>query len=307
MRRTTITAVFLLLTTAPACQDIAEAIASSAASAAEASMPDSAQLAGKLSLYAECTNASRSTVFHAMESLTNHLDNDGSPKGDSASVSEIGDFPLDKCKAAAKDGPGKSPSLPDLEAAQTEYTDSLVALADHVNALHKYFEQQDYKDDKWAQTKTRMPEVVKLFERWRAANDKLDTLLDAKEDESNAQMLSYLESTVGKNAQYHTLAVLAKAKGFLRCLEAEGCDAAFKELEAVHGQFDEYTTGNKAAVDQITLFSWFDSAEEDYFVEAKKFMRGLRDGTLEDNAVNEVIEKYNALIDGSNRVHFPAS
>lgn len=304
----------LPLLTMTGCGKVAAAIAGMAASSAQAGMSDSEKLASKLSLYAQCTNASRRSAFDVLQRYQDYLNADGTPKNEGSKPSsiELGEYVVDPCKAAVEQGPGQEPSLPELEKAQADYTAALTDLADVSNQLHKYYDQEDFKDDDWAKSKELVPKALEAGQRFGTANTALDELLDAKEDEANEAMLAHLEDTVGKNAEYHTRVILGRAKKFLVCLEGEtidvaGCEAPFEALEKAHGEFDTYTTDNKASVDQITLFSWFEDSEEEYFVESKKLMRALRDGQAEPEALDPVLEAYNDLIDNSNRVHFPAS
>lgn len=303
----------LPLLTQTGCGKVAAAIAGMAATTAQASMSDSEKLASKLSLYAQCTNASRRSAFDVLHRYHDDLNADGTPKDANSKPSsiEMGDYVVDSCTAAVEQGPGQEPSLPELEKAQADYTAALTDLAKVSNELHKYYDQEDFKDDGWAKSKQLVPKALEAGERFVAANAILDELLDAKEDEANEAMLSHLEETVGKNAEYHTRVVLGRAKKFLVCLEGDtidvaACEDPFKALEKAHGEFDTYTTDNKASVDQITLFSWFEDSEEEYYVESKKLMRALRDGSAPPEAVDPVFEAYNDLIDNSNRVHFPA-
>lgn len=310
--RTILSTALLSLVALSGCGKIAAALAEGAAAVAESNVEDEQKLANKLSFYVQCTNASSNGVRDAMKYLMDYVNPDGTPKkeGSAPQAWEIASHHLDPCKTMVDQGAGQKPSLPELEAAAKEYNEALVAFAEPNNELVGYFKQEDYKDDAWAKAKDNVPKIVAAYERWAQADAAISKILDEKEDESNEQMLALIEKKHGKDAHWHTLATIGQAKKFLRCLDvetptAEGCDAAFNSLESSHEAFDAYQKGNKEACDAITLFSWYTTSEAEYYTEAKKLMRALRDGKVEPDAINGIVEKYNELIGNSNRLSFP--
>ena len=80
--------------------------------------------------------------------------------------------------------------------------------------------------------------------------------------------------------------------------------ARYEPLESAYNGFDEFTTQHPDEVKKVLLASFVDSAVKDFFA-ASKFLRRVLDAPKLDKReyvkrVNEMIEKYNALIQRTN-------
>lgn len=273
--------------------------------------PTEEELTGtKLAGYAECLNRSRERIYDSWQRYTEYVKEDGTPirKGQKPFLYKI-DSELQPCKKIVDEGPGQKPSLPDIEKAATDYHAAASEFAGYTVQLDTYYEQENFKDDDWKLGKDIAPKFKAAFDKFDAAATSLGSLVSSKQDEVDRGMLALIEKRQGKDIEWHSRSYIVNAKAFLHCIEpddvvAATCEEAFKTLETAEGEFRKVHDGDKAKADKVFWMSSYQGTVSDYFTEAKKLMRAMREGKIEPEDKQPTVSKYNDLVGAYNNLNF---
>ncbi len=299
-----------------ALEEKAQEVAQEAATPGGAAGPGGTELTEdekigqKLDLYIQCTNRASRRIYDSWHRYEERAKEDGTPRKKNLIpfLYKI-DSEMTPCEEAVAKGPATEPSMPEVEAAMADYLTHGKAFASHTVALDKYYEQENYKDDDWAKAKEIAPKFKAAFEAWAAADTKLGDIVGAKKDVVEHKMLATVEQRSGKKIEWQSRNTVLAAKGFVRCItaegaKAEGCEAAFTELETAEQGFRAFYDANKDESDKVFWMSSFQSSADDYYAESKKFMREFRKGDPKPELTNKVVDEYNGLINDSNKLRY---
>jgi len=268
------------------------------------------QLARKLDLHVQCTNASRERIYDSYERYRYYIKEDGTPKRkNQTGIYEIPETMLSACNEAADQGPKMAPSLPELEQAQAEYTSAATEYGALSRELEIYYKQENYKDDDWAKGKEIAPRIEAAFSKWKTADEQLSARLDAKKDEADARMLKLIEQRSGRGIEYFSRAYLIAAKTFVRCVDADApelaaCEQTFTALEQANNDFRSFYKVNEEDSNKVFWMSSFESSVDDLYTEGKKHMRALREGKVKPRDRAKVVDEYNDLVRDANNLRF---
>ena len=220
---------------------------------------------------------------------------------------------MERIRDAATKGPALPPPIPDADAAIQKLASAVTELAPLVKKASTYYEQQDYKDDGARRGQELHAQMMPLFTTAFAAEAELRRAMEPVNARVDRQQLAEIEKKSGKNYQWHLRNYLLAAKALVELLpdsasaptiEAAAYKLRYEPLESAYNGFDEFTTQHPDEVKKVLLASFVDSAVKDYFA-ASKFLRRVLDAPKLDKReyikrVNEMVEKYNALIQRTN-------
>ena len=297
-----------------ATEKAAKAAEGVAAQGAQAALSEGEQLAQKLDYTIKCTNGSKERAYGSWNYYTSGVNPEtGMPirKGSGGRVHTMGHV-LAACDEAVEKGPTLKPDLPEIDAAQKEYTSALHDMSKIADELEAYYKNEDFKDDAWAVGMKNAPLFKAAFERFDKAAIALGHLVDAKKHEADVQMLVVIEKRSGKKLEWHTKNSLMAAKEVINCLSAnpdtppekEACDPAFTAFEEAKTEFQTYHDAQVEEAKGIMMMSSFESSLADFYAEAKKTLRSVRAGTASPKEVGATIDEYNDLVGAANRLRF---
>jgi hypothetical protein len=289
-----------------------EAVADAANAAnAGGGEPDD-KLGEKLNAYIACINHATGSVRRAAQGYGNWVDKEKGITGEEKHVygiSAIGD------QSACIDGVKKSADLepddPALEAAANEYVEALQAAMTVVDEAHKYYDEKNYQDDRFAKAKELHPKLVAAFEKFDVADKKLRDLVVVQNDALLERELERIEKEQGQKLRWHQAKLMNVAKKLMEATDAQITEAGELELdvakfdpafEAYEKQLDAlvaYTKSNKAETDSVTMFSSFVREAEDLKKAGKEMSRRKRDSKKFDRAELERLSRWPEQVEGS--------
>lgn len=327
-----VTLAVAMLGTQTGCKKLAERLAAAAADAgagAGTTADVEADHHETLDGLVDCLNGLDHGISNSLDRYTSWLapEKDGKQPGPTGKernvygLYEVHDTDVKSCKTGLAAAATK-PEFKDVAAKYGAVVDKLVP---EMNAAYKYYDRDEYKDDKFAKAKeihAKMwpiaEEFVKVSKEFRAAVVKAnDARMDAE--------IKEVEAKQGRNLVFQKLNVMRAAKSAV----AIGTDekAALADLEAVTGAYEkamnemnDYATAHKAEADKVMMWSSFDSEAESYLKALKERVRRVRDktaysrtdimqlngsaGWMVSGSGAKVSHEYNELVNRSNTLRF---
>ncbi|GEM_PF-3308386 len=268
------------------------------------------QLGLKLNLYVDCTNGSRDQIYDSYARYREFVRPDGVAKrSDYADIHAVPETALAACVKAMEEGPIMPPPLPELERALALYNVASDAYARLSLEIDRYFEREDYKDDQWGKLSILHPKLVATFTAWQTADDTLANAFEPRKAEADRAALADIETRLGRNLEYEARRYVLEAKAFIGCVDRDNptigaCETPFRGLEQAHQDFNMRYSSDKQASDRVFWMSSYAVSTENFFAEAKKFVRELREGKVRIEYTNRVIDEYNDLVRDSNNLRF---
>jgi len=315
------------------CDKLAEAVADKAAAAAvdaqEAGMSEDDKLGNKLSGYISCINNTSRTITDAQKRYFDWVDAKAGLTGKEKSVYgvyEISD--PSTCVDGIKKSADAEPEDAELEGAATEYLTALQAAVPVINEAHKYYEDEDYKDDKFAKGKELHPKLVAAFDAFTAADAKFRVLVVGKNEALQERELARVEKEEGRKLSFHNKFVMAKAKKLveasdvadLKDLDLGKYETLVSDYEKAVDELETYVKDHKAEADSVSIFSMFVDQATTLRKAAKDLMRRKRDkgeytqdeikylnqghSHLVEGNPGEVLKAYNDLVNRSNGLNW---
>jgi Protein of unknown function (DUF3829) len=328
------------LVTLPGCKQIAEARkaaealkAAASAASAEAKAPvasteeeKDAELGNKLSEYIDCMNgASKRVVDSRNRYLSWIKDEKAGPSGKERVVYGLYEVNTDSCYRALDKAQTLKPSLPDVESAADQYKKALSELEPVIKQANRYYEHDDYKDDKMAKGKELHPLLMNAFAKFAQINKGFEEKVVTLNDGVNLRQFQRLEKDATRRFEYLSQKALYEAKaviklsdvGELKELDQQKFDVAVQSFDRALGDLQQYATDHKAEASKVSLFSSYVSAADEFLKSAKELLRRKRDNKdfnkeffsksspiMVSGHPAQLIEKYNRMVNSSNGLRF---
>jgi hypothetical protein len=335
----TVGCAVLWLSTSSGCKQIAEARkAAEALKAAASAVSDAkapgisseedkdAQLGNKLGEYIGCMNGTSKRVVDSRNRYLSWVkDEKVGPTGKERNIYGLYDINAHTCLPHLDRAKTMGPSLPDIESAAGEYRKALEELDPIVKQAGKYYDQDDYKDDKMAKGKSLHPQLMNAFAKFEQVSKGFEDRVTAMNDEVMARQLTRLEKDPSRRLQFLSQRGLNEAKaviklvdiGELKELDQQKYDVALQTYDRTLTELEQYADSHKPEVDKVMMFSSYQSACKNFLKSAKDLLRRKRDNkdfnkeffansnpSLVDGHPAQVIEKYNSMINDSNRLRY---
>jgi hypothetical protein len=301
------------------------------------------QMQDKLEAYILCLNTLSSPVHSTRARYFSWVNPKTGPTGNERFVYGLFDLPNEsaqKCTA----GLAKSKVLPPrdakLEAAGDEFARTVMELDALIDEVFTYYENKNYKDDKFAKGKAMHPRLMAAFAAFSKADTGLHATLDGITKPLAQRALGRIEREEGRKFRYHRKHVLLTARELVEAGDPVGEDdhvdfalytASFNELDKAVADLEGYGALHKSELDVKTNPAWplakshfdqFDRAVDAYRKKAREYLRCLRDapakarnangkvdpdkmGPCPDGRPRDVVNKYNEFIRTSNDNQFP--
>jgi hypothetical protein len=323
----------------PGCKQIAEARkAAEALKAAASAVADGkgpaisseeekdAALGNKLGEYISCMNGTSKRVVDSRNRYLSWVkDEKVGPTGKERNIYGLYDVNADGCFPNLDRAKTMAPALPDVESAAAEYRKALEELDPLVKEANKYYDQDDYKDDKMAKGKALHPQLMNGFAKFEQVSKGFEDRVTALNDEVMARQLTRLEKDPTRRLQYLSQRGLNEAKAAIKLidiaelkeLDQQKYDVALQTYDRTLTELEQHAEKNKAEADKVMMFSSYLSSCKTFLKSAKDLMRRKRDNKdfnkeffsrsspqMVDGHPAQVIEKYNRMISDSNHLRY---
>lgn len=291
--------------------------------------PDTA-LGLKLNHPIECLNNTSSQVARSQERYFSWTSKAG-PTGTEKIVYglfEVNKSFVDRCKKALEEyRKVKEPPTTDLDGLLVTYEAKLDAVAQSIAEAHKYYDQKDYQDDKFAKAKSMHPGLVKSFEEFDVADQAVRKKVDELKSGMTEREIAKVEKGEGKKLRWHKLKLGVAAERVvvagnvpIEQVDLAKLEAATKELEEVAGQLEAYEKAHPDEASKILLWSSYSSKPVEVIKAAKALLRRVRDkkpfadsekmminagsARMIEGHPDHLLEKYNDLVKAGNSLRF---
>lgn len=304
------------------------------------------QLQEKLDEYIKCLNALSSSIHQSRSRYLTYIPRTG-PTGREG-FADLYRLPLGataNCSAGIARSKAMPPSDPKLEAAGGEFAESAAEIDRLITEADRYYDNKDFRDDKWTKGKLLHPRLMASWARFSKADKGLHDTLDGITKPLAQRVLGRIEREDGKKFRYHRKNVLITSRELVEASDPIGEDddidfglysAAYTTFEKALDDLQAYGALHKSELsNQKTSPSWpmadsnYDAfvKESGHFKKAsKEFWRCLRDAPAKAKAPSgkidmdkmgncadgpawkqgdEVIKQYNEFIRTSNNQPFP--
>jgi hypothetical protein len=301
------------------------------------------QMLDKLDAYITCLNTLSSPVHQTRARYFSWVDPKKGVTGNERVVLGLFDLPNEsaqKCTAGLAKARLALPKDEKLEAAGDEFAKTVSELDALIDEVFTYYENKNFKDDKFAKGKAMHPRLVTAFANFSKADNNMHATLDGITKPLSQRTLGRIERDEGKKFRYFRKATLIAARELVEAGDPVGDDdnIDFALYNASFSEYDKALTGlqgygllHKSDLEARTNPTWpmassnFDSfsrSGEDYRKKAREYLRCLRDAPAKAKAANgkvdpdklppcpdgrprDVVQKYNEFIRNSNDHQFP--
>lgn len=196
------------------------------------------ELGKKLDTYIKCTNAYSEGVFDSRNRYLSWVGKRG-PTGRERVIYGLyeirgpGNCPRNFAAAAKR-----PPQLDDLHEAGAEWIAALRGARELVVEAHRYYDMENYKDDRMKRGKEMHQPLMDAFERFSAADKALSTQIRQHTDGLQTRRLARLAADPERRLEYLLLASMRHARAALSLAKPSG-DRSFQR-DAFDGEVAEF-------------------------------------------------------------------
>lgn len=338
MRPQTLVPLLTVLLLAPGCDKLKEAVdAGGSSPAADQANPQGQgaapaldadeQRSAKLQPYIKCLNGFSESIHKSRIRYMEETDPKEGPNDKTRlhanNLKMFGD-PAE-CIEAMRAGVDIDPDEPELEKAGVAFADALEKLQGPMKEAFDYYDKEDFKDDKWAKGKELHAKLMAGFDAFAPANEALHAQVDTLNSAVQQAQLAKLEKEKGRTLPFLIANTNMQAKQLIKAsdvpkfedLELEPQQKALAAYSEALTELRTYVEAHPKEAKEITMFSMYTSAANDFEKAAKALMRRKRDNepysrgelmllnnnsTSVEGSPGQVIDKYNTLIERGNRL-----
>lgn len=301
------------------------------------------QMQDKLEAYITCLNTLSSPVHSTHNRYLSWVNPKTGPTGNERNVLGLFSLPKDgaeKCTAGLNKAKALPPSDPKLEAAGADFARTVTELDTLIDEIFVYYDQRNFKDDKFAKGKAMHPRLMAAFSSFAKADTAMHSTLDGITKPLAQRTLARIEREDGKKFRFHRKHVLLTARELVEAGDPVGEDddidfalynASFTEFDKAMNEHQAFGLTNKKDLDLQSNPAWplagshfdqFTRAAEDFRKKSREYLRCLRDAPAKakgptgkvdvdklppcpDGRPRDVVQKYNEFIRTSNDNQFP--
>jgi hypothetical protein len=301
------------------------------------------QMLDKLDAYIICLNTLSSPVHATRARYFSWVDPKKGVTGNERVVLGLFDLPNEsaqKCTAGLTKARTMPPKDAKLEAAGDEFAKTVTELDLLIDEVFTYYENKNFKDDKFAKGKAMHPRLMTAFANFSKADNNMHQTLDGITKPLAQRTLARIEREEGRNFRYHRKNVLIGARELVEAGDPVGDDdnvdtalyaASFNAFDKAVTDLEAYGLLHKSDLSLRTVqttilapsnFDSFMRAANEYRKRAREYNRCLRDAPARaktptgkvdpdklppcpDGRPRDVVQKYNEFIRNSNDHQFP--
>ena len=232
-------------------------------------------------------------------------------------------YETDDCAKGVSEAAGATPANAPLDEASAAYVKSVQALEPLLNEADDYYEQENYKDDKFAKGKEMHGKLLAAWKDFGNADHKLRDVVQEISDVRQTAELARVEKEEGRSARFHMMNTFLGAKALVRAETSTEMDkmdlAKVTELLAAYEKTFKELEDFAAGPNGGKIDSFYISSAKDVLVSAKGLMRRVRDktgfdegekmmlsqpgaGWMIEGSQPRLIKDFNQLVDNYNRM-----
>jgi len=279
------------------------------------------ELADKLEGYIYCMNYETRSAFSAKQSYERDVDPVKGPTGKENSI-YVQELNPQECFRRIDQAKTKQPPLPDVEAAAAGYETTLGALQQLTKQAHDYYDQKDFKDDKFAKGIAMHKPLMAAFDAFEKADKPFEDKVSSLNDALSQRRLTRLKNDPTQVLPYDIAKSVDDAKKLVHFAEVDsmeqvnlaGLSAGIATYEQSLGALSSYADAHHAEADKVSMLSSFQSASADFLKASKELMRRKRDNKgfkgeilppeMIDGHPANVLAKFNDMINRSNDLNY---
>lgn len=282
----------------------------------------------KMQAYIECYNSLDEYIHKSIDRYSDWVkDLEKGPTGNEKVV--YGIYPVSqdsvtRCQGKIKKVAAMTPALKPIDDIAINYIESSVKLVAEINALNRYYDQGDHKDDGFAKGKAKHPQLIAAYQAFEPVSEEFSQSIEKINDERQLAALQQIEKEDGRTLEYYSLAILIDAKKINQMIEEDTFDTAqafvmvaelqSKTENALPLVAERQNSGDHSYIGYNFLLTQADS----YAKAAKERIRRIRDkvpysdfeeknlGTssewLVNGSVGKLIREYNQFVERFNRL-----
>jgi hypothetical protein len=196
-----------------------------------------------------------------------------------------------------------TPPMPEIDKMMPRYVELVASLSRQLEDMDRYYRDKGYKSDGYKRAK-QMHGVFKAdHEEFQKLHDELAEAIDAVADKRDDESIEKESKVAG--LRYFSLVFLRDAKLLSREVTKDKPDAAKvsdlrNRIEASHKGLSDHAAGHPDQVGKAFMFAMY-KGRADTFVES---VRSADPSKLDDRDLDDMLNKYNAMIDASNLVRW---
>ncbi len=244
-----------------------------------------------------------------------------------------------KCLASANKAKAMQPDDKTMEDVGMRYAKAVVAAEDVIKEASTYYDQKNYKDDKFAKGKALHPRLLAAFEEFVKADKDIHSTIGSTTKPLAQRQLARIEKEEGKKFRWHRRNVLNIGRELVETGDPSdeehevlytSYDNAFKDFEKAFTALRDYgslhradlTNTKRAKIGASMAYDNYVRAADDFLRKSRDYARCLRDapalaktkdGKVDldklprcpDGGSREFGDKYDAFIITSNANSFP--
>ncbi|MFN0192290.1 MAG: YiiG family protein [Aestuariivirga sp.] len=231
-------------------------------------------------------------------------------------------YETEDCAKGVAEAKQVQPAHAELDSASAAYVNAVQILEPMLKEADDYYEQENYKDDKFAKGNEMHGKLLLAWDVFRRADKELRVIVARIGDERQTAELARIEKQEGRSVRFHTLNTFLKAK----VLVAAETDVEMQKMDLPKVQ--ELLGAYETAVRDLETFagkedgkidSFFIDSAKNVLVTAKALMRRVRDkegfsegdqmmlsqpgaGWMVEGSQPRLIDDFNKLVDNFNRM-----
>ena len=303
------------------------AAAAGAVGANGGALTEDDKLGDKLNGYISCINGVSKRVHDAAGRYYQWVDPDKGLTGSERHIYGLYEVTnAEDCKKEITKANDAEPDMEDLETAATAFATALDGVVPVIADAHKYYDEENYKDDGFAKGKELHPKLEAGFKAFDEADLALRKLVKEHNEALHVRELERIEKEEGRKLRFHTQNVMMQAKGLLSAadtpfeeLDQEAYNTALTAFTTAVDECESYSKAHKKETDSVMMYSMFVDAAQDLKKQGKALMRRKRDNkpwtkkelsdlgpfphTVEGHPVN-INDKFNDLVSRSNSLNW---
>ena len=214
-------------------------------------------------------------------------------------------YETDDCAKGVFEAASATPNNAPLEEASAGFVQSVQTLEPLLKEADDYYEQENYKDDKFAKGREMHGKLLAAWEDFRAADRKLRGVVQDISDVRQVAELARVEKEEGRSAKFHMMNSFLAAKALVRAEASVDMDkmdlTKVTELLSVYeksiNELEDFAAGPQGG----RIDSFYVKSAKDVLVSAKGLMRRVRDKTGFDQGEQMMLSQPGAgwMIEGS--------
>lgn len=282
-------------------------------------------LSEKTQLYiTKCFNPYANRVMDSYQRYTSWLkDENTGPTGKESLVYGLYDVNGDgeDCTSAVIKANEMEPDLPETERFAEQFSAALKEAVQQIRSVYKYYDQEDYKDDKFQKGKEAHASLIQAFKKFAEVNKEFAGELDDLEGKVSESQLEELRGDPARKFEYSVVDFNIRAKKVSSYVQRTSYgEMKADDLQAMNDELEKSINTMKDEGKSNTFGSMYFSAADDLLKASKELMRRIRDkkpfnsfearqvgtsgGWMVEGSPDKVIYAYNSLISRRSMLRF---